>query len=94
MKQLRRPRLDRPGGRHALPLAAWHELGRARAVILIENTSCSRVERVLLSYIGSSTALRTLFQTHSGLAIFEMTTQDRYPVPEPTQILHTSVSIS
>ena len=37
MKQLRRPRLDRPGGRHALPLAAWHELGRARAVILIEN---------------------------------------------------------
>ena len=33
-------------------------------------------------YVGSSTVLRTLFQTHSDPAIFEMTIQDRYPVPE------------
>ena len=38
------------------------------------------------NHIGSSTALRTLFQTHSDPAIFEMTTQDRYIrvlVPSP-----------
>jgi hypothetical protein len=44
--------------------------------------------------LGSSTVIGTFFQTDSDSAIFEMITQDRYPLPEPTQIQGNSVYIS